>query len=124
VKNRTRKKRYLGEYSKYGFSVDFEFSKPWTEIKPHIDSIWDDLIEYFDSNNYSFGGGSNDKTLGIVIDGFNEEGSQKFSPRLTNLDKDKILKHLSTIEYLKITEVSGWINMCYPDNKQLNQYNG
>ena len=61
---RLRKKLHLGEFTEYGFNVNFELNKPVTdeEIEAFLDLFLDDAIE---KNGLIYGGG-----FGVTFDGF------------------------------------------------------
>lgn len=61
---RLRKKLHMGEFTEYGFNVNFELNKPLTdeEIEAFLDLFLDDAIE---KNGLIYGGG-----FGVTFDGF------------------------------------------------------
>lgn len=61
---RLRKKLHVGEFTEYGFNINFELNKPVTdgEIEAFLDTFLDDLIE---KNGLIYGGG-----FGVKFDGF------------------------------------------------------
>lgn len=61
---RLRKKLHLGEFTEYGFNVNFELNKPIRdeEIEVFLDLFLDEAIE---KNGLIYGGG-----FGVTFDGF------------------------------------------------------
>lgn len=61
---RLRKKLHVGEFTEYGFNINFELNKPVTdeEIEAFLNTFLDDLIE---KNGLIYGGG-----FGVKFDGF------------------------------------------------------
>lgn len=61
---RLRKKLHVGEFTEYGFNINFELNKPVTDedIEAILDTFLDDLIE---KNGLIYGGG-----FGVKFDGF------------------------------------------------------
>jgi uncharacterized protein YggL (DUF469 family) len=61
---RLRKKLHVGEFTEYGFNINFELNKPVTdeEIDDFLDTFLDDVIE---KNGLIYGGG-----FGVTFDGF------------------------------------------------------
>lgn len=61
---RLRKKLHIGEFTEYGFNVNFEMNKPVTdeEIESFLDFFLEDVIE---KNGLIYGGG-----FGVTFEGF------------------------------------------------------
>lgn len=62
MRKRLRKKKHVGEFVQYGFSVDARWVAYDEKL---VDKFWDECVEWCVEHGLDTGGGSNAETFGI-----------------------------------------------------------
>jgi uncharacterized protein YggL (DUF469 family) len=130
MRKRVRKKRHLKEFKVLGVAFECEWTNPCTTMTPteeeynrydkEYSAFWDKLVEWCESRNFTCGGGSNNKTIGWILETYRSK-SQKCQTNPTDADILQLKEWLMKQSEIKSVKMSDKLDLWHdPVGEEIN----